>query len=162
MARNLTAILKARFREYVEEAGQSPQNLEFLLENLGFPLKCDYSVESLEQAESAYWECTARGIPDDLSDLEHLAHLIGQYLGESIIHHTGGKWVQSREPNETFGQPCIDDFGGKAWDRVFPVELARSIRELPRKKPNFPGVRDRRVFATALEKAISTGAKKNK
>ena len=150
----VTALDKAKFQAYVTDAAQSADNLGFLLENLGTPVALDYSVESLVRAESVFWRCVREGIPDDLTDLDHFAQLMGQYLGECIVHHTGGVWVQSQEHNPMFGQPCVDRFGNQPWERTYPVHVALHIRQLPREKPAFPGVRDGRVFATHLEKAL--------
>jgi hypothetical protein len=54
-----------------------------------------------------------------------------------------------------FGQPCVDGFGNKPWERVYPVSMALHLRGLPEVKPDFPGVREKRVAATHLEKALS-------
>jgi hypothetical protein len=154
----LTAEDKAKFRAYVTDAAQSADNLGFLLDNLGTKVPMDYSVESLAAAENAFWQCVRVGVPDhlkDATDLEQFAQLLGQYLGQCIIRHTGGTWVQSQEQNPTFGQPCVDGFGNKPWERVYPVDMALHLRRLPEVKPDFPGVRERRVAATRLEKAIS-------
>jgi hypothetical protein len=159
MAYTMTPYLRAKYNEYVKDAADSPGNLEFLLDNLGHPIECDYSVKSMEEAELAFWECVSKGLPDDLSDLSHFSNLLGQYLGECIISHTGAKWVQSKNKNMTFGQPCVDDFGGKPWDRVFPVELAKHILDIPKSKPHFPGIRERRVLASTLERVLLIHAK---
>lgn len=151
----ISAKDKARFAAYVEDAKKSTENLAFLLDNLGERIALDYSVKSLAAAEAVFWQCVESGIPDDLTDLEHFAQLLGQYLGECIIHHTGAKWVQAGEQNPMFAEPCIDDFGGGAWDRVYPVHSAINLHRLPREKPSFPGVREKRVLATKLEMALA-------
>jgi hypothetical protein len=158
---------KARFATYVVDSKRSAENLSFLLENLGEQLSIDYSIESLASAEAAYWRWVENGMPGDLTDPEHFAQLLGQYLGECIIHHTGAKWVQVDEQNPMFAQPCIDGFGGKAWDRVYPVHTAMNLRTLPQVKSSFPGVQERRVLATKLERALEihmrsqTGGRQN-
>jgi anaerobic glycerol-3-phosphate dehydrogenase len=63
--------------------------------------------------------------------------------------------MQATEPNRRFGQPCVDGFGNKPWDRFYPVELATNFRDLPRTNPSFPGVRDRKVLSRQFEKALS-------
>jgi hypothetical protein len=151
---------KAKFITYVRDAEQSPENLAFLLDNLGEKIELDYSVDSLAKAEAIYWRHVPKGIPEDLSDVEHFSQLLGQYLGQCIIQHTGGKWVQCDDQNPLFSQPCVDGFGGQDWDRVYPVDTARNLWSLPREKPNFPGVREHRVFAAKLEKALAIHAKK--
>jgi hypothetical protein len=154
----VTTEQRARFRSYVSDAAQSASNLGFLLDNLGSPFHMDYSVESLARAEEVFWRCVHGGVPmhlNDVTDLDHFAQLLGQYLGECIVHHTGAVWVQSQEPNPTFGQPCLDEFGNKPWERIYPVAMALHLRELPELKPDFPGVRERRVAATHLERALS-------
>lgn len=151
---------KAKFDQYVRDVEQSPENLGFLLDNLGEKVALDYSVDSLAKAEAVYWRHVDKGIPTDLSDADHFAQLLGQYLGRCITHHTGASWSQCEDPNPMFGQPCIDGFGGKEWDRIYPVHTALHLRSLPQEKPNFPGVRERRVFATKLETALAIHAKK--
>jgi len=151
----ISAADKTRFRTYVEDAERCVESLAFLLENLGEKIDLDYTVLSLERGEAAFWRRVNEGMPDDLSDLNHFAQLLGQYLGQCIIHHTGAKWIQSDEQNPMFAQPCIDGFGGKAWDRIYPVHTALHLRSLPQDKPNFPGVHQRRVFAAKMEKALA-------
>lgn len=151
---------KAKFDQYVRDVEQIRENLAFLLDNLGEKVDLDGSVDSLAKAEAVYWRHADKGIPTELSDINHFAQLLGQYLGWCIIHHTGAKWVQCEEQNPMFGQPCIDGFGGEEWDRVYPVHTALHLHNLPQEKPNFPGVRDHRVLATKLEKALAVHAKK--
>lgn len=146
---------KTRFHTYVEDAKHCVSHLEFLFDNLGEHVELDYSVKSLEKGEAIYWRCLEQGIPPGLTDLNHFAQLLGQYLGECVIHHTGAKWVLSEEPNAMFAQPCIAGYSEKAWERIYPVHTALNIQALPKTKPGFPGVHDRRVFAAKLEKAIS-------
>ncbi len=146
---------RAKFDQYVRDAEQSPENLAFLLDNLGERVDLDYSAASLVKAEAVYWRHVEKGEPTDLSDMNHFAQLLGQYLGRCIIHHTSAKWVQCEEQNPMFGQPAIDGFGGEEWDRIYPVHTALHLRDLPQEKPNFPGVRGQCVFATKLEKALA-------
>src|SRR5215218_6419109 len=123
----LTAEDKGRFRAYVTDAAQSADHLGFLLENLGSTILMDYSIESLAAAEGVFWRCVRDGVPDHLrgaTDLEHFAQLLGQYLGQCVIHQVGGAWVQSEDHNPMFGQPCVDGFGNKPWERVYPVSMA--------------------------------------
>jgi hypothetical protein len=153
--RGVDSALKIRFRDYVAEAANSTRDLEFLLDNLGLSVPLDCSVASLEKVEAIFWRFVEEGVPEEISDLDHFAHLIGQYLGECIIRKTGASWVECSEKNAQFSQPCVEGFGKHSWDRVFPVDLALHIQDLPKKKPDFPGVRKRRVFASALERALS-------
>lgn len=158
----VTATDKARFETYVRDAQQSPQNLEFLLDNLGDRFEIDYSVASLVKSEAAFWRGIRDGLPAELTDVSHFANLLGQYLGECIIHHTSAKWVQCQDPNLMFAQPCIDGFRNQPWDRIYPVDTTQHLQKLPIEKPNFPGVRDQRVLATKLETAIAIYKKANR
>lgn len=146
---------KARFARYVNDASLVVENLGFLLDNLGEQIELDYSLESLAASEAVFWRCVKEGIPGDLSDPDHFAQLLGQYLGECIIRHTGAKWVQSDEHNPMFAQPCIDGFGGQVWDRVYPVHTALNYRRLAADNPSFPGLREKRLFAAKLERALA-------
>lgn len=107
-----------RFRQYVADAAQSAEHLSFLFDNLGTSVCLDYSVASLAQAEGVFWRFAPAGLPDALSDPGHFAQLLGQYMGECAIRQTTARWFQSRDKNPMFGQPCLDGFGGEAWDRV--------------------------------------------
>lgn len=151
----LNPLQKANFVTYIKEARKSPENLSFLLDNLGVQVSVDYSIDSLVRAEAVFWRCVESGMPPDLSDLDHFAHLLGQYLGECIIHHTGATWTACEDRNPLFGQPCVDGFGDERWDRIYPVDTTLNLQSLPRTKPFFPGVRDRRVLAAKLEKALA-------
>lgn len=151
---------RAKFVQYLRDVEKSSENLAFLLDNLGEKVELDCSVESLAKAEAVYWRHANKGILMELSDINHFAQLLGQYLGLCIIRHTGAKWVQCEEQNPMFGQPCIGGFGDEEWERVYPVHTALHLRNLPQEKPNFPGVRDQRVFATKLEKALAIYANK--
>ena len=153
---------RAKFVAYVRDAEHCTENLAFLLDNLGDNCVLDGSVASLESAEALFWKHADGGIPRELSSAEQFAGLLGQYLGRCVIEQTSGAWVQSADNNPMFGQPCLDGFGGEKWDRIYPVEVARRLRNLPRTKPDFPGVRERRVFATLLEKAIRLHQRANK
>ena len=150
----LTPRDKLWFRDYVAAAKTSRECLEFLLEYLHVPIALDYSVKSLEDLENLYCKITPEQIPQSVSDMEHLASLIGQYLGESIIYHTGAKWIQTTESNERFGQACIDGFRNEKWDRIYPIDIAKGFPTLPQRKPFFPGARDQRIVAAQLEKAL--------
>lgn len=145
---------KRKFQTYVRDAERSAELLGFLLDNLGEKADLDYSVESLARAEAVFWRFVPKGLPTGLSDLNDFAQLLGQYMGQSLVHQCGAKWVQSQDQNPMFGQPCLDGFGGKPWDRVYPVHIALHIQELPSKKPSFPGVQERRVFAQRMEDAM--------
>jgi hypothetical protein len=150
----LNAEQKMKFQAYVDDAKQSAEVLGFLLDNLGERIDLNYSVESLVRAEAVFWRCVETGLPPELSDLDHFAHLLGQYMGQSLVRLCGAKWVQSQDQNPMFAQPSIDGFGGMPWDRVYPVEISLHIRELPQTKPSFPGLQDRRVFARRMEDAL--------
>jgi len=154
----LTPADKAKFHVYVQDVDRCIENLAFLLDNLNEKVTLDGSMDSLAKAEAVYWRHVDNQIPTDLSDSNHFAQLLGQYLGRCIIQHTGARWVQCEDPNPMFGQPCIDGFGGKEWDRIYPVHVALHLRNLPHEKPHFPGVRERRVLATKLETAMALHA----
>jgi hypothetical protein len=146
---------KARFHAFVVDAARSAENIEFVLGDLGAWVKMDYSIESLVRAEAVYWDLVEGVINTTLTDEDHFAQLLGQYMGSCVTHHTGARWIQSEEKNPMFGQPCVDGFGNKPWERIYPVHTSLHLRELPTKKPDFPGARERRVFAAHLEKALS-------
>lgn len=152
--RRPSAVERQKFTQYVSDSRNVVENLEFLLDNLGHKVVLDYSVASLAEVERIFWDQAGQGMSSELSDPNQFAQLIGQYLGECIIRIAGGRWEQSLDDNPMFAQPCVSGFGGKAWDRVYPVHLALHVRELPSTKPDFPGVRDKRVFVSKLEEAI--------
>jgi hypothetical protein len=151
----LSAADRAQFAAYVRSAEQSAGDLAFLLDNLGERVELDYSVDSLANAEAVYWRNLSQGIPADLCNLDDFAQLLGRYLGQCLIRQTGAKWVQCEDQNPLFAQPCVDGFGGQEWDRIYPIHAAQHLGTLPEEKPNFPGVREHRVFATKLEKALA-------
>ena len=140
----LTPELKARFREYLEAAQGAPADLEFLLEQLGEDVAVDMSVKSLEQLEALYWMYAGDGgYPEGLGSLQDYLELTCRYLGQCIVERCSGKWVQTTEKNRRFGQPCIDGFGNKKWDKVYPVSLAEWLPTLASTNPSFPGARER-------------------
>jgi len=155
----VTPELKQMYRDYVSDAPGAAGNLSFLLENLGYSVSLDGSRESFVELEKIYWELNEKGIPADLSDLDHFAQLMGQYLGATIVEQMGAKWVQCTDQNPTNGQPCVDGFGNKKWDRIFPASLANNLPDLKSQSPSFPGVRDRTVFASQLDKATKLSGK---
>ena len=158
----ITSELKDKFKEYVKAAIYSANDLEFLLENLGINVNIDYSEESLIKLEKIYWDFKNKGdFPSELGNIEDFASLLGRYLGQSIIHYTGANWIQSKEKNRMFGQPCIDGFGNKKWEKIYPVALSIHLPELSKTNPTIPGVKDKKVFAEQLKKAIKI-YKKNK
>lgn len=146
--------LKQRYLEYISDASSAAMNLSFLLDNLGYSTKLDGSRESLVALEKIYWELYEKGIPSELSDLEQFAQLMGQYLGVIIINQTKAKWVQCTDQNPTKGQPCLDGFGNKKWDRIFPVALANNLPNLKLQSHSFPGVKNQTIFASQLDKAL--------
>jgi hypothetical protein len=150
----LSAELNLFFRDYVSVAPEAAGHLAFLMDNLGYSVLLDGSRESFVELERIYWDLREKGIPGELTDSEYFARLMGQYLGTTIIQRTGVKWLQCTDRNPTFGQPCLDGFGNKSWDRVFPVALASSLPGLKSQSANFPGARDRTVFACQLDKAL--------
>jgi hypothetical protein len=158
--KELPPKLKQFFRDYVSDAPEASTNLAFLLDNLGYSILLDGSRESLVELEKIYWELRDTGIPGDLTDSDHFAKLMGQYLGTTIIQRTGAKWIQCIDQNPTHGQPCLDGFGNKSWDRIFPVALANNLPDLRSQSANFPGVRDCTVFACQLDKALKLSGKK--
>jgi len=149
----LDAQTIARFQQYVKDVDEAVNHLEFLFDNLGENLNVDFSRDSLVEFERLFWK-HVDAIPNDLSDAEHLAILIGQYLGLMIVKETGAKWIQCIDQNPMFGQPCLDGFGNKEWDRIYPVSIAINLRNLPKTNPTFPGVREKQVFAKQYDKAV--------
>ena len=145
--------LKVRFREYVQEVGRARQNLAFLLDNLVRGIELDFNADSLSKVERVYWDAIEEGLPSDLTDAEHFAHLIGQVLAQVMVESIGARIVQSTDKNPMFGQPCLDGFGNEKWERVYPVQMALQLPSLPQSQPSYPGVREKRVFAAAFEKA---------
>jgi len=156
----LSEDLKTRFRGYVDAARGAATDLRFLFDNLGVRLDLDCSEECFEALEDIYWKAESGAIelPEDLMSLDDLIALICRYLGQCIVDRTGGKWVQSTEKNRRFGHPCVDGFGNKKWERIYPVELAQNFRGLVGTNPSFPGVRERRVLARQFQKAMGTYA----
>ena len=151
---------RASFAVYVRSAEQSAADLAIVLDNLGEQVGLDFSVDSLAKAEAVYWRRVGDGMPESLISLEDFAQLLGRYLGQCVIRHTGAKWVQCEDRNPLFSEPCIDGFGGHDWDRIYPVDTARHLAKLLREKPNFPGVREQRVMSTKMEKALAIYAKR--
>lgn len=144
------------FKNYVETAAQSAGDLAFLLDNLGIKVALDWSEASLRGVEASYWEILKRGgVPEDVGGPEILEHLIGQYLGQAIIESVGGKWVQCKDKNRFFGEPCIDGFGNAAWEKVFPVTIARSLPTIEKTQPSFPGAKSRTMLSEVYRKALS-------
>ena len=146
--------LKMMYQHYVSEAPKAGEHLEFLLDYLGHSVALDGSRESLVEVERIYWLTKPLEIPEGLSDLENFALLIGQYLGEMIIRRTGAKWVQCTDSNPMRGHPCLDGFGNKIWDRIYPLSLSNNLQMLKSEKPSFPGVRTQTVFACQFDRAV--------
>ena len=144
------------FEEYVAAAADAPADIRFVLDHLDVRIPVDCSEESLERLERLYWDVRegAVQLPEGLTSVEELPELLARYLGHCIVTRAGGRWIESKERNRRGGQPCIDGFGNKPWDRVYPVELAKNFSRLRETNPTFPGVRDRRVLATQLRKAL--------
>src|SRR6188768_4097259 len=103
----LTPRQKMEFHEYLRFMRGVRDDLEFLLDNLGFRFPLDFSRESLVRLEESFWKAREAGIPKDLTSEAQLEHLMGQYLAETIIRHTGAKIRQSTQRNETFAQPYL-------------------------------------------------------
>jgi hypothetical protein len=95
-------------------------------------------------------------MPEGFGELEDFANLLARYFGESAIRPANARWALPPPSNPLYPQPVITGFGTKAWDLVYPVSAALHLQELPRTKPSFPGVRERRVFAAKLEDVIRT------
>lgn len=150
----LTEELKKRFDDYVEEVGKVAEHLSFVLDNVNESFELDFSVQSLVALEQLFWKFQRNGVPGDFIAVDHLAHLLGQYLGACVVHSTGAKWVQCTDHNGLFGQPCLDGFGNKPWERVYPVNLSVNLHEIEHTQPDFPGVSEHQVLATALANAI--------
>lgn len=144
------------FDDYVAAAAGAPADIEFVLDHLGVRIPVDCSEESLERLEKLYWGVRegAVQLPPGLVSVEELPALLARYLGHCIVTRTGGQWVEARERNRREGQPCVDRFGNQPWERIYPVELAKNFATLPETNPAFPGVRERRVLATQLARAL--------
>lgn len=153
----LSDDLRDQFQRYVEAAHGAEADVAFLLENLGISQPLDCSAQSFTALEDVYWKLATGSIrlPAALGSLDDVIGLFCRYLGECIVRCAGGKWVQTTEPNRRFGQPCVDGFGNKSWDRFYPVELATNFRDLLHTNPSFPGARDRKVLARQFEKVFS-------
>jgi hypothetical protein len=151
----ITPILKKRFKGYVESASKAKEDLEFLVENLGIKIDIDFSEKSLIDLEKIYWGyVNSQNFPEEYGKIEDFAELICRYLGQTIIFQTKANWVQTKEKNRRFGQPCIDGFGNEKWERIYPVSLANHFSELPKSNPTMPGVKEKKVMAELLKKAI--------
>ena len=144
---------KMDFNNYLRVMSAAKDDLEFLLENLGIRFALDFSRESLVKLEEAFWKAKEAGIPSDFSSEEHLEHLMGLYLAETIVRLTGAKVRQSKWQNRMFGQPYLDDFGNKEWDRIYPVQLVTNFANLKKTNPNFAGVDTKTVLASVFDKA---------
>lgn len=143
------------FENYVRTAPDSSEDLKFLLENLGFDEVLDWSELSLRSLEEKYWQIRQRGgVPQELGGFDVLEHLIGQYLGESIVRTIGGNWIQARDTNRFYAEPCIDGFGNAPWDKIYPNAVARSLATIMKDQPHFPGAKSRAVLAEVYKKAM--------
>lgn len=146
---------KARFAEYLQEVKCSRGNLEFLLETLGHKVALDFSVESLEACEAVFWQFQVAGVDSGVTDTSHFAQLLCQYLAECVVQHVGATWIQSEGQNPMFAQPCLELSIDQPWERIYPVHIALHLTSLRTEKPNFPGVRESRVLAAKLERALA-------
>lgn len=147
-------LLEHKYKSFIAELAQTEEQLEFLLDNLGYSVVLDHSRESLVVVEKIYWE-VYHNIPQDLLEREQLAQLIGQYLGILIVEHTNAKWVQCKDNNHLYGQPCLDGFGNKKWDRIYPMRLAVHLHDLKKQSRAFLGVKDNTVFVSHFDKAVA-------
>ena len=150
----ITPELKMRFQEYVQAVPQAREHLEFILDNLGMRLPLDWSRESLEALEAAFWRARQVGLPVALTDESQFVSLMGQYLADCIVRRTNAKWVQSADQNPMFGQPALDKFGNQKWDRIYPVAVANNFVTLRETNPNFLGVNEQRVLVHLFDKAV--------
>ncbi len=142
-----------KFEAYVSDSESASDNLAFVFNHVGTKLDLDFSRDSLVDLEKCFWELR-ENIPTSVSDTDHVCLLMGQYLGQCVIRATGAQWKQCSDNNGLKGQPCLDGFGNKKWDRLYPVSLSLNFEELPRQKPNFPGVREKTVLASQFDKAL--------
>ncbi len=129
----LTPDLKTRYQGYVNAAKGARDDLAFLLDNLGVSVDLDGSERCFVDLEELYWRIESGEIEfsEVLMSLDDFIALTCRYLGQCVIDQTGARWMQSREKNRRFAQPCIDGFGNKEWDRFYPIELAKNFHDLP-------------------------------
>lgn len=153
-----SAKLKQQYTEYVRDSAQAAELLAFLLENLGYSIKLDYSRSSLVELEQIYWGLPERSLPSDLSDVAQLETLVSQYLGATIILKTGARWTQSFDANPMLGQPCLDGFGNQKWERIYPVALVKGLRNLHKQSRIFPGLKEKQVLAKQFDNAVEIRA----
>lgn len=145
---------KLQFRNYLASAKSVESDLAFLLDNINEQIVLDWSENSL------YWRVKQEdSIPDSLGGLPILEHLLGLYLGETIIKATGGGWVQCDQRNHRHGQPCIDGFGNQKWDCIYPVSITQNLFEIARDQPCFPGARSKMVLARQFQRAVKIALK---
>lgn len=149
-----TTHFQLLLKEYAEQVAKAAENLAFVFENLGEEIVLDCSMGSLEKAEGVYWDLRERGEWPAIIDEKHYAHLLGQYLTQCILCSTQSKLIVCDERNMMYGQPCIQLGTGNKWDRVYPVQFAVGLPDLPRTNPTFLGLQKRRVAAAQFERAL--------
>jgi len=127
----------------------------FFLENIGAEVDLNYSYASLHQLETTYRAAVFNNEHAEPLDSETYLSLMGQYLGASLCHHTSAHWVQCKDKNPKFAQPCIHGFGNEKWGRVFPVLLVQHYHTLSDQHPRFKRLIEQRfLFAETFQKAV--------
>ena len=140
----------------MKAATQAADDLRFLLDHFDVQIDIDFSEESLEKLETLYWDFRDGNVEwlDGFGTTDDFAHLACRYMGQCVCHHTSANWVQTKEKNKRFGQPCLDGFGNAGWDRIYPVDLGLHFATLAVTSPRFLGARTRTVLVEQLRKAI--------
>jgi hypothetical protein len=154
MKKDVPPKLRQQFLEYVKDAPQAQEHLEFILENMRSPIVLDGSKDSLVALERFAWELKEKEVPQEYSDIvdpDHFAKLLGQYFGTIIIDQLGARWIQNTDRNPQFGFPCLDGFGNAKWERIYPLDT--SLHLFANSKSMYSWVRERRVFAYQFEQA---------
>lgn len=115
------------YREYLIEVSDARDNVSFLLDNLGVDCALAFDVESLEKAEAAYWNFLAEGESPELTDEDHFAQLLGQFLAQTVEETLGVSLSQCPDS----GQPVICGFGEFEGREIYPVRIAAMLKSLP-------------------------------
>lgn len=157
----LSAEERAQFKSWLEKIPQLMTDFEFFLSHADAPLQeLDFGPDSIRRLEETYWLLVDGELTfiDPATDKDMFETLGATYFGETLVRSFGGKWVQSSEPNFTFGKPAIDGLGREKWQRVYPFDLFHNLDAKVRQQPQLRGARDRTPIMAAFERAIATKA----
>jgi len=162
MEYQITDKLRQQFQEYTKIAAQAADDLRFLLDHFDVQIDVDFSEESLEKLEMLYWDFRDGKVEwlDGFGTIADFGYLACRYMGQCVCHHTSARWVQTKEKNTRFGQPCLDGFGNAEWDRIYPVNVGVHFAAPEKTSPFFRGARTRTVLAEQLRKAKKIQAKR--